>query len=65
MTRHDSKDVITAFGRLTDAAEDYVNRAPRVRRIQDQRTALFGGDRRCTTRPWTTTGAGRRILACR
>jgi len=41
MTRHDSKDVITAFGRLTDAAEDYVNRAPMVRRIQDQRTALL------------------------
>jgi chromosome segregation ATPase len=41
MTRHDTKDVIIAFRRLTDAAEDYVNRSPRVKRIQDQRTALL------------------------
>src|SRR5215216_2526817 len=34
-------DLIKAFHRLTDAAEEYVNRSPRVKRIQEQRSALL------------------------
>jgi uncharacterized protein YlxW (UPF0749 family) len=32
---------MTAFQRLTDAAERFVNRAPRVTRIQEQRAVLL------------------------
>jgi uncharacterized protein YlxW (UPF0749 family) len=32
---------MTAFQRLTDAAEQFVNRAPRVKRIQEQRAVLL------------------------
>jgi hypothetical protein len=41
MARKDTHDVITAIRRLTDAAEECVNRSPRVKRIQDQRSALL------------------------
>ena len=41
MKRKENHDVIKAFNRLTDAAEDYVNRSPRVKRIQEQRSALL------------------------
>jgi hypothetical protein len=41
MKRKENHDVIKAFHRLTDAAEEYVNRSPRVKRIQEQRTALL------------------------
>jgi uncharacterized protein YlxW (UPF0749 family) len=34
---------MTAFQRLTDAAEQFVNRAPRVKRIQEQRAVLLDG----------------------
>ena len=39
MKRKENHDVIKAFHRLTDAAEAYVNRSPRVKRIQEQRQA--------------------------
>lgn len=41
MTREQKRDLMTAFQRLTDAAEQFVNRAPRVKRIQEQRAALL------------------------
>jgi chromosome segregation ATPase len=41
MNRKDNHDVIQAFHRLTNAAEEYVNRSPRVKRIQEQRSALL------------------------
>jgi predicted nucleic acid-binding Zn-ribbon protein len=41
MKRKENHDVIKAFHRLTDAAEQYVNRSPRVKRIQEQRSALL------------------------
>ncbi len=41
MARKDNVDVIKALHRLTDAAEDFVNRAPRVKRIQTQRSTLL------------------------
>jgi predicted nucleic acid-binding Zn-ribbon protein len=41
MKRKDNPDLIKAFHRLTDAAEAYVNRSPRVKRIQEQRSALL------------------------
>jgi chromosome segregation ATPase len=41
MKRKENADVIKAFHRLTEAAETYVNRAPRVKRIQEQRSALL------------------------
>jgi hypothetical protein len=41
MKRKENHDVIKAFYRLTDAAEQYVNRSPRVKRIQEQRSALL------------------------
>jgi len=41
MKRKENHDVIKAFHRLTDAAEAYVNRSPRVKRIQEQRSALL------------------------
>lgn len=34
-------DAIEAFARLTDTAEAFVNRSPRVKRIQEQRAALL------------------------
>jgi flagellar motility protein MotE (MotC chaperone) len=39
--REQKQDLITAFQRLTDAAEEFVNRAPRVKRIQEQRAVLL------------------------
>jgi hypothetical protein len=41
MARKDNHDVITAFHRLTEAAEEYVNRSPRVKRLQTQRSTLL------------------------
>ena len=41
MARKDTHDVIKVFHRLTDAAEAYVNRSPRVQRIQTERAALL------------------------
>jgi hypothetical protein len=41
MSRKDNRDVINAFYRLTEAAEAYVNRSPRVKRIETQRSALL------------------------
>jgi small-conductance mechanosensitive channel len=41
MARKDNHDVIKAFHRLTDAAEAYVNRSPRVKRIQSHRSDLL------------------------
>jgi chromosome segregation ATPase len=40
MKRKDNQDVIKTFHRLTNAAEAYVSRSPRVKRIQEQRSAL-------------------------
>src|SRR5262245_816618 len=40
MKRKDNPDVIKTFHRLTNAAETYVSRSPRVKRIQEQRSAL-------------------------
>lgn len=41
MARKHNHDVIKAFHRLTDAAEAYVNRSPRVKRIQAERSTLL------------------------
>jgi hypothetical protein len=41
MARKDNHEVIKAFHRLTDAAEAYVNRSPRVKRIQTERSTLL------------------------
>lgn len=41
MARKNNHDVIKAFHRLTDAAEAYVNRSPRVKRIQAERSTLL------------------------
>jgi hypothetical protein len=41
VTREQQRDLIAAFQRLTDAAEQFVNRAPRVKRIQERRAALL------------------------
>jgi hypothetical protein len=41
MQRKENQDLIKAFQRLTDAAEQYVNGSPRVKRIQEQRSALL------------------------
>lgn len=41
MMPKDQRDVMQAFYRLTEAAEAYVNRSPRVKRIQEQRSALL------------------------
>ena len=41
MTGTDNHDVIKAFHRLTDAAEAYVNRSPRVKRIQVERSSFW------------------------
>jgi chromosome segregation ATPase len=41
MARKDNHDVIKALHRLTDAAETYVNRSPRVKRIQAERSTLL------------------------
>ncbi len=41
MKRQNKREVISAFRRLTDAAEHFVNRSPRVRRIQAERSALL------------------------
>ena len=41
MARKDNGDVIKAFHRLTEAAEEYVNRSPQVKRIQVQRSTLL------------------------
>ncbi|HET7909748.1 MAG TPA: hypothetical protein VFL19_03480 [Nitrospira sp.] len=41
MARKDNVDVIKAFHRLTDAAEDFVNRSPRLKRIQTERSTLL------------------------
>jgi len=40
MKRKDNPDVIKTFHRLTDAAEAYVSRSPRLKRVQEQRSAL-------------------------
>ena len=41
MARQDNNDVLKAFHRLTEAAEEYVNRSPQVKRIQTQRSTLL------------------------
>ena len=41
MKRKNNHDLINAFHRLADAAESYVNRSPRVKRIQEPRSALI------------------------
>lgn len=41
MKQKENHDLIKAFNRLTEAAEEYVNRSPRVKRIQEQRSALL------------------------
>ena len=41
MKRKDNHDVVNAYHRLTDAAEQYVNRFPRLKRIQEQRSVLL------------------------
>src|SRR5437868_815436 len=41
MARQDNPDVVGALQQLTDAADDFVNRAPRVKRIEDERAALL------------------------
>jgi hypothetical protein len=37
----DTGDVVRAFQRLASAAEEFVNRAPRVKRIQASRSSLL------------------------
>ncbi|HEU4684650.1 MAG TPA: hypothetical protein VFS39_09150 [Nitrospira sp.] len=41
MKHQDRRDLVTAFQRLTDIAEQYVNRSPKVKRIQAERGALL------------------------
>jgi hypothetical protein len=41
MKRQSDRDVVRAFQRLTKAADEFVNRAPRVKRIQAERSALL------------------------
>jgi hypothetical protein len=41
MKQQDDRDPVRACQRLTRAAEDFVNRAPRVKRIEVERTALL------------------------
>jgi hypothetical protein len=41
MKRRDDGDVVRAFKRLTTAADEFVDRAPRVKRIQAERTAIL------------------------
>jgi hypothetical protein len=43
MTRRDTenRDVVRAFQRLTNAADNFVNGAPRVKRIEAERAALL------------------------
>jgi chromosome segregation ATPase len=41
MKRKEDPDVMSAFQRLTSAAEGFVNRAPRVKRIQAERSSLL------------------------
>ena len=41
MARKNNEEVIKAFHRLTEAAEEYVNRSPQVKRIQTQRSTLL------------------------
>ena len=42
MKRNDEGDVVRAFQRLASAAEVFVNCAPRVKRIQSERSSLLG-----------------------
>lgn len=37
----DGRDVLEVFQRLSTAAEEYVNRSPKVKRIEAQRSALL------------------------
>jgi len=39
--QQDGRDVIEVFQRLSAAAEEYVNRSPKVKRIEGQRSALL------------------------
>jgi small-conductance mechanosensitive channel len=41
MKRKEDHDVLRAFQRLASAAEEFVNRAPRVKRIQAERSSLL------------------------
>ena len=41
MRRKDNHDVINALYRLTEAGEAFVNRSPRLKRMEDQRSALL------------------------
>jgi hypothetical protein len=43
MTRRDTenRDVVRAFQRLTNAADNFVNGAPKVKRIEAERAALL------------------------
>ena len=41
MKRKEDHDVIKAFQQLTSAAEEFVNRAPRMKRMQGSRSSLL------------------------
>lgn len=41
MRRKDNRDVVNALHRLTEAGEAFVNRSPRLKRIEGQRSALL------------------------
>jgi len=41
MTRQDNRDVVKALQQLTNAADHFVNRAPRVKRIEHECAALL------------------------
>jgi hypothetical protein len=41
MKRQHNHDVLRAFQQLTDAAETFVNRAPRVKRLEAERSLLL------------------------
>ena len=46
MKRRPSHDVWEAFHMVTDAAEDFVNRSPRSKRLETERQALLDAIRR-------------------
>jgi chromosome segregation ATPase len=41
MKRQQDRDLLKVFQRLTNAADEFVNRAPRVKRIQTARSSLL------------------------
>ena len=46
MKHQPSTDVLVAFRRITDAAESFVNRSPRSKRLEPERQALLDAIRR-------------------